>query len=169
MTDQTYAMTRGTAVAYASNLTDLIENLMPGYAALSDDEATIARYVTAARTCAELQQLAAAQAADEGTFDPAADDEAHLTAIFAARFLEDDGRVVPNPLDLTSLGLPLSWQHPVHLFLVSTDYAPYTQVPAPAGNVAWIDPGDERKFLGSLSDAGVITFYVTGAEAVSAP
>lgn len=39
------------------------------------------------------------------------------------------------------------WTGPVPLVIIATDYAPYTDTPAPTGNVETIDPSDERSLL----------------------
>lgn len=65
--------------------------------------------------------------------------------------------VVPDrtePLEIES------WHHPVPLVLVTTLYAPYSDVPPVQGDVVWLDPRDERFMLESLSDAGVVDFRV---------
>ena len=76
----------------------------------------------------------------EGDFDPEVESEAVLTAIFA----EKDQAV----LDIEE------WDHKMPLFLIATDYAPYTKVPAPKGNVLWIDPATELTLLLSLQALG---------------
>lgn len=59
-----------------------------------------------------------------------------------------------------------SWDHEtVPLVLLATDYDPYVpDRPAPTGNIVWIDPSDETAFLNSLSNLGVINFYVQDTE-----
>lgn len=158
----TFAMARGGETYTAASLTELVAELIAGYLDMSDDEATLARYATTALTVSELQQLAAAQAVAEGTFSPDTAGEAMLTAIFAPRTttVMPGAVLVPSPLDLNALGLDLAWGAAVPLFLTATDYAPYTDLPRPTGNVFWIDPGTERSFLISLAQAGVIEFYV---------
>jgi len=158
----TYTMTRGDAQATANTLTEMIGHLIPGYTDLENDDATLARYTCAALTVAQIQQLAAAQATDAGTFDPEHADEPTLTAIFASRTAAAPPHtaLTPRPLDLPELGLPLQWTCPVPLFLTSTDYAPYTDLPRPTGNVFWVDPANEHTFLTTLAAIGVIAFYV---------
>ena len=161
MTDK-YAMTRGDAQATANTLTELIGHLIPGYTDLEDDDATLARYTSAALTVAQIQQLAAAQATDVGTFDPEHADESTLTAIFASRTVAapPHSALTPRPLNLPELGLPLQWTCPVPLYLTSTDYAPYTDLPRPTGNVYWVDPATEHTFLATLAAIGVIALYI---------
>ncbi len=52
------------------------------------------------------------------------------------------------------------WQSPVALVLVRTDYEPFTEQPAPDGNVVWINPATELTLLQTLASAGVIKFRV---------
>lgn len=47
------------------------------------------------------------------------------------------------------------WREEVPLVLVVTDYAPYTTMPAPLGNVAWIDPSDDERYRASLAALGL--------------
>ena len=59
------------------------------------------------------------------------------------------------------------WRSDVPLVLVTTSYAPFTDVPRPMSvegdyefvkNIIWLDPSDELRFLQSLSRIGFITF-----------
>lgn len=52
------------------------------------------------------------------------------------------------------------WAHPVTLVGIATDYAPYTDRPAPLGNVVLIDPYTDVTLLWSLDEAGVVVYRV---------
>jgi hypothetical protein len=74
-----------------------------------------------------LQQVLAANATEEGTFDPSLQSEDVLTAIFADRGEKID--------EITE------WAHAdVPLVSVATEYAPYGTSVKPAGNVLWGRP-----------------------------
>lgn len=139
-----YALVRGEMATFADTLPDLIGALLPGYTALSDDDAQIARWQCAAATATQVQQMMAA-ALD---LDPSAESEDTLTAIFA-------DRAMPVPAD----AIGDRWDHRVPLVLLATDYAPFTAEPRPQGNVQFIDSGTERAFLSSLAGLGVLAFY----------
>lgn len=139
-----YALVRGEVTTFADSLTDLVGVVLPGYAALSDDAALLARWQCAAKTATEIQQMIAAAAG----LDPSRESEDVLTAIF-------HDRAEPLPDVVPAAG----WDHPVRLILLATDYAPFTDSPAPTGNVELVDPSTEREFLTGLASLGVVQLY----------
>ncbi len=141
-----FALVRGADTTFSESTTDLVEVVLPGYTALDDDAAMLARWECAAATATELQQLLAAA----NDLDPATESEDTLTAIFTDR---------ANPLPDGSLDGAGEWTHPVPLVLLATDYAPFTEVPAPHGNVQFLDSSTEGAFLRTLSALGVHQFY----------
>ena len=50
------------------------------------------------------------------------------------------------------------WRWDVLLVLIATDYAPFTDVARPAGNVVYLDPSTETAHLISLHEAGLVSF-----------
>lgn len=52
-----------------------------------------------------------------------------------------------------------NWDHDIPLVLVSTDYAPYTNLEAPTGDVMFINPHTELSLLISGSEIGLWKFY----------
>lgn len=49
-----------------------------------------------------------------------------------------------------------TWNRVVPLVLVSSDYHPYTLVPAPTGNIIWLDPRTEESLLRTAITAGAL-------------
>lgn len=141
-----FALVRGETTTFSDSVSDLVGAIIPGYGAgTGDEEALIARWQCAAATATQVQQLIAAGAG----LDPAAEDEPTLTAIFA-------DRAGPLPAGSLTGG---AWGHEVPLVLLATDYEPFTSVPAPRGNVLFIDSSTERAFLRTLAALGACEFY----------
>lgn len=144
----------------ADTRTELVEDLVKGYSELPDndagnEEALVKRYETSVHVADQFQQIIAAQAVDEGKFDTRNESEETLTALFTPRG-EKLGEIAP-------------WNHVVPLVLIRTDYAPFTEVPLPEGNIQWVNPYTETTFLASLSEIGVIELFVNETpEAVEA-
>lgn len=139
-------LTKLVGALHADTLTELVADLIPGY---SEDagEALEQRYRAAVVYADGMQAQFAAERQGSGQLDPAALSEPELTAIFASR-----SELAPIPGDV--------WEHEVPLVLVATDYEPYTDRVKPVGNVKFVDPANERTFLGSLSDLGALTLFV---------
>ncbi|MEH0110719.1 hypothetical protein V6N00_13495 [Tersicoccus sp. MR15.9] len=140
----------------ADTRTELVATLIGGYdqhpeGEDGDDAALLDRYRFAVQVAGAHQQVLAAEATEAGTFNPAVEKEETLTAIFSPR----DERVLT----------PREWSHPVTLVLVAFDYAPYTGVDRPTGNVLWLDPHTETSLLEGLAGLGALT-VVTAPETV---
>lgn len=146
-----YALLFGEQTVLADNLGEIISFLMPDYADMpegedGDAEALVYRWAQAVQTANFVQSSLSAEAAASKQFIPTEESDQVLTALLGDRQYPVDG------ID--------SWDHVVPLVLVATDYLPYTDRPAPKGNVRWIDPHDERTFLDSLSKLGLMEFFV---------
>lgn len=123
--------------------TSAVASLIDGYADLSaDDEqaALIASYEAAVRFTSGLQMDHVLQAAPD----------AELSG-YELEILSLEKHRTPDCA---------AWQSPVTLVLVRTDYEPFTEQPAPSGNVVWINPATELTLLQTLARAGVIKFRV---------
>lgn len=130
----------------ADTLTELTAALIAGY---SDDEtaALLQRHAAAVGLVNARQADLAVAAVEAGERIDQIGEE-HLTALFASR---DEVVEVPEG----------KWElETVPLLLMATDYEPYTDRVKPIGNVQFVDPANERSFLGSLSDVGALTLYV---------
>ncbi|MET4144342.1 hypothetical protein [Arthrobacter sp. UYCo732] len=136
----------------AESRTELTAELIEGYAELpeteeGDTEALYARYRTSVQIANTLQQVLAANATEEGTFDPSLQSEDVLTAIFT-----DRAEKIDEIAEWANTDVPL--------VLVATEYAPYGTAPKPTGNVLWVDPFTETTFLDTLSEIGIIELIV---------
>lgn len=133
---------------FAATATDLIGALLPGYAdlvAAGDDAGLLELRVDAVTDLAALAQDAALAEAQAQLLDDDPDDphlpEDVLTVLLTAK----DGEVVE--LD--------EWPLPLPLYLLTTQYAPYTDTPAPKGEaVVLLDPVSETRFLHALMALG---------------
>ncbi|WP_251151268.1 hypothetical protein [Cellulosimicrobium sp. Marseille-Q4280] len=130
----------------ADSLTELVAALIAGY---SDDEtaALLQRHSAAVGLVNARQADLAVEAAEAGEAIDAFTEE-QLTALFASR---DEIVDVPDG----------KWEsETIPLLLMATDYEPYTDRVKPVGNVKFVDPANERTFLGTLSDVGALTLFV---------
>lgn len=136
----------------AESRTELTAELIEGYADLpeteeGDTEALYARYRTSVQIANTLQQVLAANATEEGKFDPSLQTEDVLTAIFT-----DRAEKIDEITEWTNADVPL--------VLVATEYAPYGTAVKPTGNVLWVDPFTETTFLDTLSEIGIVELLV---------
>jgi hypothetical protein len=70
---------------------------------------------------------------------------------------------VDSALLLSDKGAPVNvetYAGEVPLMLVESQFAPFTEVPAPNGRVMWVRPVDEWLFAVSLAEAGVVDVEV---------
>jgi len=140
----------GGAIVVADTVTELVADIIDDYEFEDTVEgaraALDARYDFALEVVTNRQGIHAWTMGLEGDFDPAVESEAVLTMIFAEK-----DRVV---VDIEE------WGHKMPLFLISTDYAPYTKAPAPTGNIQWIDPATELTLLLSLQALGDLELLI---------
>ena len=136
----------GSYRAYADTVTELCEQLIPGYAELEDDVSQAAARIQHAVRAQVLLQAAIVADAD-------------LSGCSGAeRELLVGPRHVPPAIE--------AWEADVALVLVDTYYEPLGRLPRPEGrprgggppgsNLIWLRPGDEAELLASLADAGVV-------------
>jgi len=142
--DAPFALLVDGEVHYAGTVTELLGALIPGYET-DHDIALEQRWRAAVLRSNALQADLAVRAVEADNHLLGRLTEEELTTLFASRG------------DL--FAVPASWTCEVPLVLIATDFAPYTDRPAPEGNVRFIDPADERGLLMSLSAAGDLTFY----------
>lgn len=146
-----FAISFNDATIFAETRTELTSQLIEGYAQIpegeaGDEQALGARYWSAVDIANTTQGLAAGQAAESGTFDPATETEDTLTALFTPK----DQKI--DEID--------QWNHKVPLVLVATGYAPYNSTPRPTGNVLWLDPFTETTYLETLAEIGLVELMV---------
>lgn len=135
---------------YAHTVTELVAALIPGYCPQDHDVALEQRWRLAVLRANALQADLAVKHVERDLHIMGRLDEEQLTALFASR-----AEVPP---------VPPVWDCPIPLVLIATDFDPYTDTPAPDGNVIWLDPADERSLLMSLSAAGDMAFYTRDEE-----
>jgi hypothetical protein len=85
----------------------------------------------------------------------------------AVEVTEDDLQVITARRSL-ALKVDGTWEHPVKLVGIATDYAPYTGLPAPKGNIVLIDPYTDVTLLRTLDEAGIIKYAVHDGATVAA-
>ena len=132
--------------AYADSVTELCEQLIPGYAELEDDVSQAAARIQHAVRAQVLLQ--AAIVVDADLAGCSGEEQEVLLG----------PRHVPPTLEV--------WEADVPLVLVDTYYEPVGRLPQPEGrprgggpegsNLIWLRPGDEAELLASLADAGVV-------------
>jgi hypothetical protein len=133
-------------VAFADTYAELLDILMPGYAA-DDEAAQIARRITLAANVAAQTQASVMYDADRSDFTDA----------------EWEALTTPRTMKQPTV---LWWTHEVPLVVYETAYEPYTDVPRPASaqadgaadapNLWWIRNVEEEDFLISLHEVGYI-------------
>lgn len=152
-----------TDVAFADEQADLIEILIPGYSAMSEEDQAFYRI--------RLAQSAAAQIQAEVLASMTIDDQPDGSYLGT---LEDGTQLRIAPEQWATLVAPRSlaqpradwWTCPVPLVVVETSYEPFTTVPRPASglsdgtahadNLWWVRPAEDEDFLLSLHEIGYI-------------
>lgn len=127
----------------ADSLTEIVGVILDGYeeAVAADDDAALleARIAALAQLAGAVQAQLAAELADSSGGEGVPEEV--LQVLLAPK----DGRIVE--LD--------EWPLPVPLLVLSTQYAPYSPVPVPAGSMVLVlDPVSERGFLDALQTLG---------------
>lgn len=132
---------------YADTESTLVDVLIPGYAAMTEQQQWEARlsYMIRAQVIAQ----------------------AGLNAVDAfATLTHDQQTILQGPRHEPPVAA--TWSCPVPLVLVASFYAPAGDNPRPVSdagmepNVIWVNPSDDVTFLNSLHDIGVISLYVSG-------
>lgn len=140
--------TAGASLA-ADTLSELVDTLFPEHAALDVDGQFELRLRALAESAQSAQAVALANLAATSTQDEPLPDAA-VTAATAQKA----GPIVELP----------SWPFDLPLYLLATQYAPFSDVPAPVGErVVLLDPSTERTFLEGLAAAGDVEFLVNAA------
>lgn len=144
-----YVVVSATGKTYCSDsATELVGVAIPDYADIPESaEGNEAAFEARLEFLLELAEAAQAdiraQADEKGVIDYTSEDV--LTALFQPRSEPYTG---------------VEWNEDPPLYLIATHYWPFTERPVPTGRVLILDPSTEVTFLHSLSDLGVIQFYV---------
>lgn len=139
-----HVLVRADDAVYGDTATDLCEAIIPDYDTLDHDpdgdrEALIKRYEASVVIADDLQQMLHASASEE----------------VRASLTEEETAVVTTSRADSVVSLDQPWEHEIPLLLIATDYAPYTDTPAPVGEVAFINPHTEASFLISTSQLDI--------------
>jgi hypothetical protein len=150
-----FALMAGNNTVFADSLSELVGFVIPDYADIPLTEegavdAFFARVDAGAAFVAIAQGTMLAALNDEGVFVPENESEDVLTALLGAR-----GTGLIDGLDFDGV-----WEHAIPLLLLSTDYAPFSDVAPITGNVQYFDPSDERVFVDSLAQLGLVELFV---------
>lgn len=147
-----FILTAGDMAIMADHNSDLVNALDGNYQSIPEEDveaALIARGAVATNFAAFRQaELLNDYQESDGAVEVTEDD---LQVIFGNRS--------------TALKIEGTWDHPVKLVGVATDYAPYTGLPAPKGNIVLIDPYTDTTLLRTLAEAGSVGYHVHESEA----
>ena len=121
---------------YADERTDLVADLIPGYAELTDEAA---RLVARTNALVGAQVLAQARLITDSGTDGCTDEQKAVLL---------GGRDTPPVLDE-------DWTAPVPLVLISGFYEPHGGLPRPGGAILWLDSGTEESYLRALRLTGL--------------
>ena len=161
----------GGGSVHADSPAEILAELIPGYANLQDESARRrARESHAREVGGRHQQHRIDAAVADGLVDPEDPDDAALIGLLrevACRPIAL-ARADENTADDPGASGPRdgpSWGGAVRLVCLTTAYAPYGELPPPAGQVDWIDPVEEERYLVSLRRIGALDYW---SEAVSA-
>lgn len=167
-----FLMIHGEVATWADSLTELLTQIVEGYIFLEDTpeghrEALGLRYEQALSVATSTQTSFLIEGANRGEFDPdvmvgspVGDEQLQALMIERTVAFDPSGTALDGFRDEN--GAPV-WSHPVPLVLISTDYAPFTDLVAPTGNIVFIDPSSEATYLDSLHRVGRIVLLVNDA------
>lgn len=144
------------SMVHADTPTEVLDELMPGYARLDESGRRTARIGHAERLAAAAQEAKIAAAEASGDLDPTDPDAAGLMVVLRASRSE----VLSFETD-EAPGESAPWLGEPTLVLVTTTYAPHTGAPRVGGNVAWLDPDTEESYLESLRSTGLFSYWTS--------
>lgn len=138
-------------LTYGDSRTAIVDQLYPEHLAAQTAEEKFQVRLDA------LVQLATIAQTEIATTLDLPDDEDFLTALFHDRATTT---LVFDEWDVQ--GCPL--------FLIATGYAPYSEIPRPAGEeIVWLDPLNETTFLSALEALGLVELLVKDPRLVPDP
>lgn len=140
----------------ADSRSAIVDALIPAHGTVPDGETHDAiriglRNDYLARVAETAQAVIVASLTEQSPDAVAAFDDDARTALFHDRFGE--------ALEISD------WDSDVPLFVLASNYAPYTERPRPTGeHVVFLDPATETTFIDSLKAAGIAELYVLAGE-----
>lgn len=142
------------SMLHADTPAEILGELIAGYAAMPDELRAKARRLHAAKVADAAQDARIAFAQASGDFDETDADGAALASIMRA----DKGvsLLLETP---DAPGTQANWEPEVPLYLLTTSYAPEGEFPPIGGNVLWLDPTDEQRYLDSLAEVKIFSYW----------
>lgn len=125
----------------AKNAQGLMTALASNYPPMDSQRALEIRWELLAKFAGQLQDAAAREQISFG-FNPARQDQRVIAAVYGSRL---------RPVEWAG-----TWRRPMPLFLIRSDYEPFTSLTQPKGNIVWLDPSTEKTTLQSLLHAGIL-------------
>lgn len=119
----------------------LLTALDSNYPPVDGAEALEARWELLSSFAGSLQDSAARAQIERG-FNPARQDQSVIAAVYGSR---------RRPVEWAG-----TWRRKMPLYLIRSDYEPFTCVSQPKGNIVWLDPSTETTTLVTLHEAGVL-------------
>lgn len=146
-----FALLMGDRTILADTRSELLDGLLPGYDARTGirggDEALWARHEFLSALAAQLGSVLLAEATQAGEVSPADLNEDELNHLLQPG--------TPGQAPFTG-----TWEHSVPLVALRIDYAPFSQVDLPEGNVRFLDASTETTTIDSLVEARLAEFMV---------
>lgn len=144
------------SILFGDGFGDLVDAIFEGeYEDLTLEEKLEKRHdlaVTAA-TGVQATMISELDAREDVDFSISDLDEQELNLILNSK---DE----PFPYDREEWNAPATKEITVHLFLVATMYAPFTEVERPQGEyVVWLDPTTEENLIRSLASAELVELH----------
>ena len=131
---------------------DRYQDLIDDESDEANDGCLVMRYEELVNLANKVQAFMVADGAERGAIDLAQAGEDVLTALFQDRAVPFAG--------VWRDGVPsFYWTEDVPLVAIATDYAPFTDRPAPTGRVVMLDPSSEMGYCLSLAALGLFEFY----------
>lgn len=147
-----FALLMGDRTILAGTRSELLDGLLPGYedgrtGMSGGDEALWARHEFLAALAAQLGSVLLAEATRAGEVSPVELTEGELNHLLQPG--------TPGQAPFTG-----TWEHPVPLVALRIDYAPFSQLDLPEGNVRFLDASTETTTIDSLVEAGLAELMV---------
>lgn len=142
------------STVHADTAAEAVEELIAGYTALDAAGRLSARVAKAEAWARDNQDERIEDAGRRGLMDPADAGQRALVDVMRA----DKGLSLLLEVD-EAPAEQAPWVLLPELVLVTTSYAPHTDYPPIPGNVVWLDPTDDQRFLASLQDAGILNYW----------
>lgn len=142
------------STVHADTPSELLDELIPGYLDRDENARAAARDELAIRMATAAQEAQIRAAVAGGRLDPASPDGAALAAVLRA----DKAQSMLLEIE-DAPGEQAPWLPETTLLLVASGYAPHTDYPRIAGNVAYLDPADDESLLDSLGATGVLDYW----------